>query len=118
MFGKLGLPGKKKRKTGAYSTEAEILEELASAGNLIVEKILDWRQLAKLKNTYTDSLIEQANKKTGRVHTSFLMSSTATGRLASSDPNLQNVPIRTSEGRKIRRAFVASKGYKLISLDY
>jgi len=118
LFDKLGLPGKKKGKTGAYSTDAEVLEEFASAGHQVVKKIIEWRQLAKLKNTYTDSLVDQVNKETGRVHTSFLMSSTATGRLASSDPNLQNVPIRTSEGRKIRRAFVAIKDHKLISLDY
>ena len=118
LFDKLNLPGKKKGKTGAYSTDAEVLDELASAGHQVVKKIIEWRKLAKLKSTYTDSLVDQVNKETGRVHTSFLMSSTATGRLASSNPNLQNVPIRTSEGRKIRRAFVAIKDHKLISLDY
>ncbi|MEC7834998.1 MAG: DNA polymerase I, partial [Pseudomonadota bacterium] len=94
LFDKLNLPGKKKGKTGAYSTDAEVLDELASAGHQVVKKIIEWRKLAKLKSTYTDSLVDQVNKETGRVHTSFLMSSTATGRLASSDPNLQNVPIR------------------------
>lgn len=118
LFGKMGLPGAKKTATGQWATPATLLEELAQEGYILPEKILNWRQLAKLKSTYTDALPNFINEKTGRVHTSFSLASTTTGRFASSDPNLQNIPIRTEEGRKIRSAFVAKKGYKLISADY
>ena len=118
LFGKLGLPGGRKTKTGAWSTDADVLEELAAQGHDLPRKVLDWRQLAKLRGTYTDALPAYINPHTGRVHTSFAMAAAATGRLASTDPNLQNIPIRTSEGRRIRRAFVAPKGAKLISADY
>ncbi|MBI4031840.1 MAG: DNA polymerase I, partial [Proteobacteria bacterium] len=118
LFDQMGLQGGKKTKTGDWSTAADILEDLAAQGYGIVQKILDYRQLAKLKSTYTDALQEQINPKTGRVHTSFHMTGTNTGRLASSDPNLQNIPIRTEEGRKIRAAFVADKGHVLLSVDY
>jgi DNA polymerase I len=111
-----GAPSK--TKTGAYATGAEILEDLAAAGHKLPQLVLDWRQLAKLKSTYADALVEQINPRTGRVHTSFAMAATSTGRLSSSDPNLQNIPIRTEEGRKIRTAFVAEAGRELISLDY
>jgi DNA polymerase-1 len=107
-----------KTKTGAYATGADVLEDLAAAGNALPQLVLDWRQLAKLKSTYADALVEQINPRTGRVHTSFAMAATSTGRLSSSDPNLQNIPIRTEEGRKIRTAFVAEEGRELISLDY
>jgi len=117
LFDELGLPGGKKGKTGAYGTDAGILEELALTHDLPA-RVLDWRQLTKLKSTYTDTLIEEINPKTGRVHTAYSMSGAATGRLSSNDPNLQNIPIRTEEGRKIRRAFVAEPGHKLISADY
>jgi DNA polymerase I len=118
LFGKFSLPGGRKTKTGAWSTDADILEEVAAQGHDIAKKVLDWRQLAKLRGTYTDALPGYINPKTGRVHTSYAMASTSTGRLASTDPNLQNIPIRTEEGRRIRQAFIAPKGTKLISADY
>jgi len=118
LFGKFSLPGGKKTKTGAWSTDADALEELAAQGHDLPRKVLDWRLLAKLRGTYTDALPTYVNPQTGRVHTSFAMAAAATGRLASTDPNLQNIPIRTPEGRRIRQAFVAPKGAKLISADY
>lgn len=118
LFAEMGLEGGKKTKTGDWSTAANILEELALKGHEIVQKILDWRQLSKLKSTYTDALQEQIEPSTGRVHTSYHMAGTSTGRLSSSDPNLQNIPIRTEEGRKIREAFVADEGNVIMSADY
>ncbi|WP_207458405.1 DNA polymerase I [Azospirillum sp. SYSU D00513] len=118
LFDDLSLPGGKKGKTGAYSTDSSVLEELAEKGHTIAQKVLDWRQLAKLKSTYTDALQAQIQERTGRVHTAFAMAVTNTGRLSSTDPNLQNIPVRTEEGRKIRRAFVAEPGNKLLSVDY
>ncbi|WP_375275957.1 DNA polymerase I [Methylorubrum thiocyanatum] len=118
LFGKMGLPGAKKTPSGQWATPATLLEELAQAGHDLPKKILNWRQLSKLKSTYTDSLQEHADRGTNRVHTSFALAATTTGRLSSSDPNLQNIPIRTEEGRRIRRAFVAPEGKKLISADY
>ncbi|MGI9482667.1 MAG: DNA polymerase I [Hyphomicrobiales bacterium] len=118
IFDKLGLEGGKKTATGAWSTGAAVLEDLAAQGHELPVKVLEWRQLAKLKSTYTDALPEFINPKTGRVHTSYAMASTSTGRLSSSDPNLQNIPVRTEEGRRIRTAFIAEKGNKLISVDY
>ena len=118
LFDKLGLPGAKKTKTGAYQTDARVLEDLAAGGHDLATRVLDWRQLSKLKSTYTDSLVEDVNLETGRIHTSYSMAGAQTGRLSSTDPNLQNIPIRTEEGRKIRQAFVPKEGCKLISLDY
>ncbi|MEO3434790.1 DNA polymerase I [Inquilinus sp. CAU 1745] len=118
LFDEMSIQGGKKGKTGAYATGSEILEPLAVQGIEIARKVLDWRQLSKLKGTYTDALQTQINPKTGRVHTSFSLAATNTGRLSSNDPNLQNIPIRTEEGRKIRYAFVAEEGCKLISVDY
>ena len=118
LFVKMGLDGGKKAKTGAFSTSADILEDLASSGAEIASKVLEWRHLAKLKSTYADALVETILPTTGRVHTSFSMVGTSTGRLSSSDPNVQNIPIRTAEGRQIRDAFVAAPGCKLISADY
>jgi DNA polymerase-1 len=118
LFGKLGLPGGKKTKTGAWSTGADVLDELAAQGNLLAARILDWRQLAKLKSTYTDLLPGYIHPETGRVHTSYALASTTTGRLSSSEPNLQNIPVRTEEGRRIRSAFIAEEGYRLVSADY
>jgi DNA polymerase-1 len=118
LFDQMGLKGGKKGKTGAYSTDSEVLETLAGEGVELARTVLDWRQLAKLKSTYTDALQEQINPATGRVHTSYSMASTTTGRLSSTDPNLQNIPIRTEEGRRIRKAFVAEPGHRLISADY
>ena len=118
LFDRMKLPGGRKTKTGAWSTDADVLEDLATQGHEIAKRVLDWRQLAKLRGTYTDALPTYVNPQTGRVHTSYAMASTSTGRLASTDPNLQNIPIRTEEGRRIRAAFVAPKGSKLISADY
>jgi DNA polymerase-1 len=118
LFGKFKLPGGRKTKTGAWSTDADILEEVAAQGHEIAKKVLDWRTLSKLRGTYTDALPTYINPQTGRVHTSYAMASTSTGRLSSNDPNLQNIPIRTEEGRKIRTAFIAPKGSKLVSADY
>jgi len=118
LYDDLGLPGGKKGKTGAYATGADILEKLAHEGHDLPVKVLEWRQLSKLKSTYTDALLEQINPQTGRVHTSFVMAATTTGRLASSDPNIQNIPIRTEEGRKIRTAFIAEPGHTLLAADY
>ena len=118
LFGKLGLPGGKKTATGAWSTSADILEDLAAAGHELPRAILDWRGLAKLKSTYADALPAAINRETGRVHTSYSLAATTTGRLASTDPNLQNIPIRTEDGRKIRTAFVPEKGNVLVSADY
>ncbi len=118
LFGKMGLPGAKKTATGAWATGAQILEELADQGYELPKQILNWRQLSKLKSTYTDALPNFVNKETGRVHTSFSLAATTTGRLASSEPNIQNIPVRTEEGRKIRAAFIATPGHKLISADY
>lgn len=119
LFEKLGLQSKKKsKKTGALSTNAEVLEELEEQGFVIATKILEFRKLSKLKNTYTDALPKEINPKTGRVHTTLSSISTVTGRLSSSNPNLQNIPIRTIEGRKIREAFIAKSGHLLISADY
>jgi DNA polymerase-1 len=118
MFGKMGLPGGAKTKTGAWSTSAQILDELAEAGHDFPKKILEWRQVTKLKSTYTDSLPGFINATTNRVHTSYALASTTTGRLSSNEPNLQNIPVRTEDGRKIRKAFVATPGHKLVSADY
>jgi DNA polymerase-1 len=118
LFDHLKLPGGTRTKTGQWSTDADVLETLAEQGHGIVQKILDWRGTAKLKSTYTDTLMDQINPATGRVHTSFSLAGTSTGRLSSSDPNLQNIPIRTEEGRLIRRAFVAEEGHVLLSVDY
>ncbi|GHU04501.1 DNA polymerase I [Alphaproteobacteria bacterium] len=117
LFERMGIPGGKKNKTGAYGADAEVLEKVAFS-HPFAQKILDWRQIAKLKSTYADALVKRVNPKTGRVHTSFAMTATSTGRLASSDPNLQNIPIRTEEGRRIRRAFIADAGAVLLSADY
>src|SRR5262249_4382852 len=118
LFGKMGLPGGKKTKTGAWSTSASVLEDLAEEGQALPQRILDWRQVTKLKSTYTDALPNFVNPRTHRVHTSYALAATPTGRLSSSDPNLQNIPVRTEEGRKIRRASVADAGHKLVSADY
>jgi DNA polymerase-1 len=118
LFGKMGLPGGKKTKTGAWSTSAQVLEDLAAEGHELPSRIVSWRQLSKLKSTYTDALPGYINPGTGRVHTSYALAATTTGRLSSSEPNLQNIPVRTEEGRKIRKAFIAEKGHKLISADY
>jgi DNA polymerase-1 len=118
LFGQMGLPGAKKTPTGAWSTSAGVLEDLAEDGHELPRKILDWRQLSKLKSTYTDALPGYVNPATQRVHTSYAMAATTTGRLSSSEPNLQNIPIRNEEGRRIRRAFVAARGAKIISADY
>jgi DNA polymerase-1 len=118
LFGKFGLPGGTKTKTGAWSTGARALDDLAEQGHELPRRILEWRQVAKLRSTYTEALPLHLNAKTKRVHTSYALASTTTGRLASSEPNLQNIPIRTEEGRKIRRAFIASPGHKLLSADY
>ncbi|MCA8934245.1 MAG: DNA polymerase I, partial [Rhodospirillaceae bacterium] len=118
LFDEMGLPGGKKTKAGAYPTHSDVLEPLAAQGHDIAAKVLDWRQIAKLKGTYTDALVEQINPETGRVHTSFSLAATNTGRLSSNEPNLQNIPIRTEEGRKIRTAFVAEPGCVLLSVDY
>jgi DNA polymerase I len=118
LFDKLGLKGGKKGKSGQYSTDVTVLEDLAGQGFEIAGKVLEWRQLAKLKSTYTDSLQEQINPKTGRVHTSYSLVGAQTGRLASTDPNLQNIPIRTEIGRQIRDAFVAEPGNVILSADY
>ncbi|MGO1119688.1 DNA polymerase I [Rhodovibrionaceae bacterium A322] len=118
LFDELGLPGGKKGKSGAYATGADVLEGLANQGHELPQKVLDWRQLAKLKSTYTDALQEAIDPQTGRIHTSYSQAVAATGRLSSNDPNLQNIPVRTEEGRKIRSAFVAEEGCKLLSVDY
>ena len=118
LFDKMKMDGGRKTKTGAWSTDSDVLEDVAAQGHPIARKVLDWRGLAKLRGTYTDALPTYVNKQTGRVHTSYAMASTTTGRLASTDPNLQNIPVRTEEGRRIRQAFIAQKGHKLISADY
>ncbi|PZQ48952.1 MAG: DNA polymerase I [Rhodovulum sulfidophilum] len=118
LFDQMSLPGGKKGKTGAYGTGADILEELAALGHDLPARVLDWRQISKLKSTYTDSLQAAINPRTGRVHTSYTIAGANTGRLASTEPNLQNIPVRTEEGRRIREAFVAGEGNVLLSLDY
>ncbi len=117
LFDKMGLEGGKKGKTGAYATGADVLEDLATEYELPA-RVLDWRQLSKLKSTYTDALQDHIDPDTGRVHTSYVQTGASTGRLASTDPNLQNIPVRTEEGRRIREAFVAETGNTLVSLDY
>jgi DNA polymerase-1 len=118
LFGKMSLPGASKTPTGAWSTRANVLEELAEQGHELPAKILEWRQISKLKSTYTDQLPAHVNPDTNRVHTSYALAATTTGRLSSSEPNLQNIPIRREDGRKIRRAFVAEPGNRLVSADY
>ncbi|WP_026941402.1 DNA polymerase I [Hellea balneolensis] len=118
LFDQMGLEGGKKTKTGAWQTGAGVLEDLAAKGEKLPQVILDWRGYSKLKSTYTDALVQQINERTGRVHTSFSLAATTTGRLSSSDPNLQNIPIRTEEGRKIRDAFIAEAGHVLVAADY
>ena len=118
LFDEMGLPPSKKTKTGAYVTDVDVLEALATQGHELPEKVLEWRGLSKLKSTYVDGLVAAVSPKTGRVHTSYSLAGTSTGRLSSSDPNLQNIPIRTDNGRKIRQAFVADSRFCLVSLDY
>jgi len=118
LFDKMGLEGGKKTKTGAWGTGADVLETLAAQGHDLPARVMDWRQLSKLKSTYTDALVNEINPKTGRVHTSYAMAVASTGRLSSNDPNLQNIPVRTDEGRRIREAFIPDDGCKLVSLDY
>jgi DNA polymerase I len=118
IFGKMGLPGGSKTKTGAWSTSAQVLDELAEQGHEFPKKILEWRQVSKLKSTYTDALPTYVHPRTHRVHTTYALAATTTGRLSSNEPNLQNIPVRTEDGRKIRRAFIASPGHKLVSADY
>ncbi|MCG6884659.1 MAG: DNA polymerase I [Silicimonas sp.] len=117
LFEKMGLEGGKKGKTGKYGTPADVLEDLATEHEL-PGRVLDWRQVQKLKSTYTDALQDHINRDTGRVHTSYSIAGANTGRLASTDPNLQNIPVRTEEGRRIRTAFVSTEGHTLVSLDY
>lgn len=118
LFNQMGLAGTKAGKSGALSTSADVLEDFAAEGHELPARILDWRGISKLKSTYTDALPTFVNPETGRVHTSYSIAGAATGRLASTDPNLQNIPVRTEEGRRIREAFVAPEGRKLVSLDY
>ena len=118
MYNELKIASLKKTKKGSFATSASVLEDLAFKGHDFPKLILEWRQTSKLKNTYSDTLPEHINKKTNRIHTSFLLAATTTGRLASSDPNLQNIPIKTEEGKDIRKAFIAEKNKKLISADY
>ena len=118
LFEEMGLEGGKKTKQGAYGTGADILEGLAAQGHALPRLVLDWRQLAKLRSTYTEALAEAVNPATGRVHTSFAQAIASTGRLSSNEPNLQNIPVRTGDGRKIREAFVAETGHTLLSADY
>jgi DNA polymerase-1 len=118
LFDKMSLQGGRRTKTGAWSTDASALEELAVQGHDLPRKVLDWRLLAKLKSTYTDAIPAYIHPQTGRVHTTYALAASTTGRLSSVEPNLQNIPVRTAEGRAIRRAFVAEKGRKLISADY
>ena len=118
MYNELKISTSKKTKKGSFATSASVLEDLAFKGNELPKLILEWRQISKLKNTYSDSLQEHINPNTKRVHTSFLLAATTTGRLASSDPNLQNIPIKTEDGKEIRKSFVAEKGKILISADY
>jgi DNA polymerase I len=118
LFGKMGIPGGTKTKTGAWSTSAQILDELAEQGHEFPRKILEWRQVSKLKSTYTDALPTYVHPQTHRVHTTYALAATTTGRLSSNEPNLQNIPVRTEDGRKIRRAFIAAPGHRLVSADY
>ena len=118
LFGKMGIAGGTKTKTGAWSTSAQILDELAEQGHEFPKKILEWRQVSKLKSTYTDALPDYVHPQTHRVHTTYALAATTTGRLSSNEPNLQNIPVRTEDGRKIRRAFIATPGHKLVSADY
>src|SRR6478609_1495255 len=118
LFGKMGLPGGSKTKTGAWSTSAQVLDDLAEQGHEFPRKILEWRQVSKLRSTYTDALPNYVHPQTHRVHTTYALAATTTGRLSSNEPNLQNIPVRTEDGRKIRRAFVATPGHKLVSADY
>ena len=118
LFEEMGIEGGKKTKQGAYATGADILEGLAAQGHALPRLVLDWRQLAKLRSTYTEALAEAVNPATGRVHTSFGQAIASTGRLSSNEPNLQNIPVRTEDGRRIREAFVAEKGHTLLSADY
>ena len=118
LYNELKISSLKKTRKGSFATSATVLEDLAFKGHKLPRLVLDWRQISKLKNTYTDTLPEHINKKTNRVHTSFLLAATTTGRLASSDPNLQNIPIKSKDGRQIRKAFIAEKNHSLISADY
>ncbi|CCG09405.1 DNA polymerase I [Pararhodospirillum photometricum] len=119
LFDEMGLPGgKRSSKTGAWSTDAQVLDTLAGDGHVLPARVLDWRQYAKLKSTYTDALVEDIDPATRRVHTTYGLTTTSTGRLSSNDPNLQNIPIRSEDGRKIREAFVAPPGHRLVSADY
>ena len=118
LYNELKIAALKKTKKGGFATSATVLEDLVFKGHKLPKLVLDWRQLTKLKNTYTDTLPEHVNSETYRVHTSFLLAATTTGRLASSEPNLQNIPIKTEDGKEIRKAFVAEKNYTLISADY
>ncbi|HWL56048.1 MAG TPA: DNA polymerase I [Paracoccus sp. (in: a-proteobacteria)] len=118
LFDRMGLSGGKQGKTGAYSTSADVLEDLAAEGHDLPSRVLDWRAISKLKSTYTDALPQHVNPETGRVHTSYSITGAQTGRLASTEPNLQNIPVRTDEGRRIREAFVAGPGMRIVSLDY
>ena len=118
LFDEMSIEGGKKTKTGAYGTGADVLEGLAAQGHDLPRRVLDWRQLTKLRSTYTDALVAQINPETKRVHTSYAQAIAATGRLSSTDPNLQNIPIRSEEGRKIRQAFIAERGHVLLSADY
>ena len=118
LFDEQKLPGGRRNKNGSWATDVSILEDLAAQGHALPVKIMEHRQIAKLKGTYTDALVRELDARTGRVHTSYQMTGAATGRLASTDPNLQNIPVRTEEGRKIREAFIAEQGHKLLSADY
>ena len=118
MYNDLKIAALKKTKKGSFATSASVLEDLAFKGYDFPKLILEWRQISKLKNTYSDALPEHINQKTNRGHTSFLLAATSTGRLASSDPNLQNIPIKSEDGKDIRKAFIAEKDFALISADY
>ena len=118
IYNDLKIAGLKKTKKGSFATSASVLEDLAFKGHKFPKLVLDWRQVSKLKNTYSDSLPEHINPKTNRVHTSFLLAATTTGRLASSDPNLQNIPIKSEDGKDIRKSFIAKENHVLISADY